>query len=127
MACLRLAEIVEPQKSVNTTITQQYGKRCFLRAVPCRAEQHRALLHIVAVNKLSAVLPSNASVNTHSTQQWEYGVYYAVSATIVAGQWFSKHSVATIWEYVFSLWSVPRDYLEDNWSNPGSSWRQFPE
>jgi hypothetical protein len=74
------------QKSVNTAITQQYGKRCFLRA-----ELHRALLHIVAVNKLSAMLPSNASVNTPSMHQWEYGVFYAVSATTVAGQSFSKH------------------------------------
>jgi uncharacterized protein with von Willebrand factor type A (vWA) domain len=66
-------------------------------SVQCRAEPHSALLHIIAVSKLSAVVPSNAFVNTHSTQQWEYGVSYAVSATIVAGQWFSKLSFAKIW------------------------------
>jgi hypothetical protein len=37
-------------------------------------------------------VPSNASVNTPSTQQWEYGVFCAVSATTVAGKLFSKHS-----------------------------------
>jgi hypothetical protein len=68
VACLRHSGIVESQKSVNTAITQQYGRRSFLRAVPSRTEPHRALLHIVAVNKLSAVLPSNASVNTFAQQ-----------------------------------------------------------
>jgi hypothetical protein len=24
------------------------------------------------------------------------------------------------WEDVFSLWSVPRDYLENNWGDPSS-------
>jgi hypothetical protein len=36
LACLRHEGIVEPQKSVNTAITQQYGKCCFLRAEPNR-------------------------------------------------------------------------------------------
>jgi hypothetical protein len=69
---------------------------------PCRAEPHRALLHSVAVNKLSAVLPSNASVNTPPTQQWEYGVFYVVSATAVAGQSFSKHSFTTVLKCIIS-------------------------
>jgi hypothetical protein len=80
--------------------------------VPCRAEPHRALLYIIAVNKLSVVLPSNASVNTPSTQQWEYGVFYAVNATTVAGQSFSKHSFKTIHglPFLYGPWSYAGDH-----------------
>jgi hypothetical protein len=71
------------------------------RAVPCRAEPsrvepHRVLLHSVTVNKLKAVLPSNASVNIPSTQQEEYGVLYAGGAVTGAMQRRGKHSPITI-------------------------------
>jgi hypothetical protein len=37
----------------------------------------------------------------------------------VAMQRHDKHS-STILEAVFSMWSVPSGYLEDNWGDPGS-------
>jgi hypothetical protein len=48
------------------------------------------------------------------------GVLYVVRAATVAMQRRGKHSSTTT-EVVFSMWSVPRGYLEDNWADPGST------
>jgi hypothetical protein len=47
------------------------------------------------------------------------GVLYVVRAVTVAMQRRGKHSSTKI-EAVFSMWSIPRGYLEDNWGDPGS-------
>jgi hypothetical protein len=62
--------------------------------------------------------PVNTSRPNTRTQQWKNGASYVVRAVTVAMQRRAKHSSTT--EAVFSMWSVPGDYLEDNWGNPGS-------
>jgi hypothetical protein len=51
---------------------------------------------------------------TVAARQWKSGVFVGVRAATVAVQRRGKHDSPRI-EAVFSTWSVPRSYLEDNW------------
>jgi hypothetical protein len=105
----------------------------------CFSHFHRKTvkpLHIVAYRPVAKrtlrkqrPFLGNGSVNTFPrqlmrTQQlsycWKRGVFYVVRAATVAMQRRGKHGSTTT-EGLFSGWSVPRSYLEDNWDEPVST------